>query len=155
MAAAAERLAQGCFDDWQANARGVDLRCAFDAGWTPKGEPSAAGYAGTRPMSEPECRAAANFCKAFTVRRLFVFSNGPREISYRFSDRQSPRALIAQVLANCAGAKVSDRPTAAGLKDWFIQAFDSPAFEVGVGARDDPERIFRAFSEMMMMALLI
>lgn len=156
LADAALRLSQGRCGDWQANARGVDLRCAFDAGWTPRGEPSAAGYAGARPMSEPECRAVANFCRAFTPCRLFVLSGGPKEISYRFGDGSPPRArLMAQVLADCCGAKVSERPTAAGLKDWFIRSFERPAFEIGVGEQQDDTKLFEQLSEMMMMALLV
>lgn len=154
---AALRISKGICDGWQANARGVDLRCAFDAGWTPRGEPSKAGYAGARPMSEPECRAAVNFCRAFEPRRLFVFSCGPKEVCYRSGEQSPPQSrLMAQVLANCCGARISERTTAGGLKDWFLHTMQRPAFEIAIGEElRDPQLLLDEFAEMMMMALLV
>ncbi|MEG1849347.1 MAG: M14 family zinc carboxypeptidase [Oscillospiraceae bacterium] len=154
-AAVTDRLCDKDYRGWQANARGVDLRVAFDAGWTPSGSGAPSGCPGARPMTEPECRAAANFCAAFEIRQVFVFANGEREIAYRFTEAAPRARLIAQVLAGSCAAKVSERPGAAGFKDWFIHRFDRPAFEVGIGTAKNTDALYGAMVEMMVLALLI
>lgn len=150
-----DRLCEGDYTGWEANARGVDLRLNFDAGWESSGGPRAEGYAGPRAMSEPEARAVANFCTAFDLKQLFVFGSGPEQIGYRSGDTPVRSRLMAQVLAGSCGLKVSELPSAGGMKDWFIQEMNRPAFSVGLGSSATIDAAYDALIEMMVLAMLI
>lgn len=150
-----DRMSEGDYAGWEANARGVDLRLNFDAGWEASGAARASGYAGPRAMSEPEARAAANLCTAFDLKQLFVFGAGPVQIGYRSGDTPVRSRLMAQVLAGACGMKVSETPSAGGVKDWFIQEMNRPAFSIGLDSSETVEEAYSRLIEMMVLAMLI
>ena len=130
-------------NEWQANARGVDLNHNYDAGWRPiMIGPSPSKYGGEYPGSEPETRAVVSFVRRSAPDTLIALHSQGEEIYCDFNGHYPDGAAdMADNMARLNGYTVC-RPsgTAAfgGCKDWFIREFDRPGFTIEVGRGKNP-----------------
>jgi g-D-glutamyl-meso-diaminopimelate peptidase len=80
---------------WKANARGVDLNYNFAANWeginVSLTHPSANGYKGTNPLSEPESQAIANLIQGTGFNAVINYHAMGNVIYWDTQKRQSPR----------------------------------------------------------------
>lgn len=140
------------FSRWQANARGVDLNHNYDAGFSvykklerEKGIYGGAPtrYSGEYPESEPETAALASFLREHKNVRMVLTLHTQGEEIYCSSGEQIPpsAARIASLFGRMTGYKVA-RPEGmaayGGLTDWFIRAFNRPAFTFECGRGQNP-----------------
>jgi len=169
-----ERLSEGNYIHWNANARGVDINHNFGAGWEElrvleqkRGifGPAPGKYGGPAPFSEPETRTACGICTTFGVKRLYTFHSQGEEIYWRYgSGTPSASREIAKLLAETSGYQLSDPTGTAcygGFKDWFIQRFCLPGFTIEIGRGTNPlptedlVNIRKALSEMLFLSLML
>ena len=136
---------------WKSNARGVDINRNFDAGWDEMRSiamengingPSAAGWTGNYPESEPETRAVVELCGKMHFRHLVAFHSQGEEIYWSYRNFTPPRAhIMAKMLAISSGYSLCEPDKSAGsagLKDWFMEKYGAPAFTVEVGSGECP-----------------
>lgn len=155
---------------WQANARGVDLNHNYDALWR-RGKleiarqgiskPGPTKYSGPYPESEPESRAVAAFTRNHRFAYVVAFHSQGEVIYWRYANRVPKGAeQLAKKMAEVSGYRLADTEGTAsysGYKDWFIKAFDRPAFtvEVGMGTNPLPEyqlpKIYNDTLELMLL----
>ena len=159
---------------WNANARGIDLNHNFNAGFALQREqeqkegyhqPGPTRYGGTRPESEPESTALADFCRTRNVVQTLAFHSQGEEIYWRYGDRMPPRsAALARLLAVSSGYTLSEPEGIAshgGFKDWFIEALDRPGFTIEIGKGQNPLPpghllpIYDRLEEMLMLGFLL
>ena len=169
-----KRLCGGHFEDWNANARGVDINHNFNAGWKElklleeeEGifGPAPSHYGGSRPESEPETVALTNLCKRIKIDHVMALHTQGEEIYWRYGDRTPPQSeRMAKILAASSGYKMADPVGAAshgGFKDWFINQFGRPGFTVELGRGVNPlppeqmEQIYPTALELMALALIM
>ena len=146
-----ERLCEGDFCHWNANAHGVDINHNFGAGWDAlhakereKGifGPAPGKYGGPRPFSEPETRAVCGFCSTFDVKRLYSFHSQGEEIYWYYGPRTPivSRDMANELAAEC-GYRVcfpNGMAASGGLKDWYIENFGRPGFTFEIGLGENP-----------------
>lgn len=140
------------FSRWQANARGVDLNHNYNSGFDEyKKLEAEAGildgapgkYSGAFPESEPESSALCAFIRAMgDVRLLLTFHTQGQEIFGDCRGYYPPHGYaIGRQLARYCGYRLC-RPTGGaaygGLKDWYIEEFDSPAYTIECGRGENP-----------------
>ena len=144
-------LLAGSPDDWNANARGVDINHNFDANWEALREleidsgitgPAPRRYGGATPESEPETQAMVALCNARLPRMLIALHSQGREIFWRYGERLPPDSrALAELFSAASGYKLSDNAGLAsfgGFKDWFIAAFNKPGYTVEIGVGRNP-----------------
>lgn len=135
------------FSAWQANARGVDLRHNYNAGFLeyklyerehaiPCGAPSL--YSGASPESEPETAALCNYLRTLDPIALLLSLHTQGERVYYSSGGQIPRhseALLWQILNKSGYAPAVAKGGAAfgSLLDWSIRTLGIPAFALECG----------------------
>ena len=138
-------------DDWNANARGVDINHNFDANWetlrqleTDSGitGPAPRRYGGEAPESEPETQAMVALCNTRLPRMLLALHSQGREIYWRYGDTLPPDSrVLAELFAAASGYRLIDNAGLAsygGFKDWFIAAFNKPGYTVEIGEGRNP-----------------
>ncbi|MDD2955518.1 MAG: M14 family zinc carboxypeptidase [Oscillospiraceae bacterium] len=169
--AMAERIGALCGEDysrWQANARGIDLRRQFPAGWQPPRStrakrqplfPSPSGFGGYRPFSEPEAGALAALAFDRRIRHLLCLRAGGETIRFCTAAGALERSrLMASLLGACAGYRVSARPVEpGGPAAWFIDGLRRPAFEIFAGpipSKDSPALRSRLLEALVVGVLL-
>lgn len=136
---------------WQANARGVDLNHNYNANWESGREflsgkgfcsPSFTRFCGPSPESEPESRAIADFIRKTEISLLLSLHSQGEVIYYDSCGYVPPRGYeIALALSLASGYRLEQPEKAAqggGLKDWFIDAFDRPAYTLELGTGKNP-----------------
>lgn len=139
------------YDNWQANARGVDLNHNYDSSWEKcKGMeqdygiygPGPTRYGGKKPESEPEVIAVTNFVRNHNIMRLLAFHSQGEEIYWDFEGMQPPESYeIGKYLAAVSGYTLSQPEGIAcggGCKDWFIKEFGRPGYTIEVGCGENP-----------------
>ena len=130
-------------DEWQANARGVDINHNFNARWKRITErPAPTKHGGPYPESEPETRAVIDLARRENFDMLAAFHCQGGEIYYDFHNQTAPRSLeLARKMAAVSSYKVR-RPTGTaafgGCKDWFIQEFRREGFTIEMGHGKNP-----------------
>ena len=150
-AALVASLLTGSTDDWNANARGVDINHNFDANWEALRQleiesgitgPAPRRYGGEAPESEPETQAMVALCNARLPRMLLALHSQGREIYWRYGDTLPPDSrVLAELFSAASGYRLSDNAGLAsfgGFKDWFIAAFNKPGFTIEIGAGKNP-----------------
>ncbi len=163
-------LCAGTSRRWKSNARGVDINRNFDADWAKMRDiaaeqgiigPSAGGWGGKSPESEPETRAIIRLCEFMRFRHAIAFHSQGEEIYWSYGSSTPPKAhLMAQILSASSGYPLNepDRSAAcAGFKEWFMSKYSAPAFTVEVGRGECPIPIesFRfLYSRLREMLLL-
>ncbi len=159
---------------WQANACGVDINHNFPAKWEiiHKREramgitaPCSTRYGGKTPANQRETIAIMNYCIKNNFQRCYAFHSQGRELYYSFGEhtpKESP--TMARLLSKTSGYTIS-APTeiadGAGLKDWFIEKFQKPAFTFEIGKGENPlpltdfKREYGILQKTLCMCLII
>ena len=128
------------FGLWKANVRGVDLNNNFDAlfaAHTSSCVPSAQGYCGLHPLSEPESRCLCAYtisCKPFLT---ISFHAKGEEVYFDFfqSHRNRKRdKKIAKLFAQDFEYKIrsTQKTSSGGFKDWCVSSLQIPSITVEV-----------------------
>lgn len=133
----------GDFEQFKANANGVDLNNNFDARWGRGKEsrltPFSHGYIGECPMSEPEVQALS--CLTLKVKPFFTISYHSKgeEIYYEFFNKKeniNRDTKIAKLVAKTLKYKIvnCENVSAGGYKDWCILRLNIPSVTIEVGS---------------------
>jgi g-D-glutamyl-meso-diaminopimelate peptidase len=168
------RIADGDFSGWQANARGVDLNHNYNAGFKTLRRmeiesgitgPATRQFGGYRPESEPETHALCNLCRRMLFRRAYAFHSQGEEIYWEYGDRTPKNSYdIAKALAKSCGYKISQPEGLAshgGFKDWYISVFARPGFTVEIGSGKNPlpptdfEAVYEKLRNLLVLGLTI
>ena len=131
------------YEQWKANANGVDLNRNFDAGWyefVGSPAPSTERYKGTAPGSEPEAAALIALTKNYPVKRTISYHTCGALIYWYY--KQSGTVLtesekFAKHISAVTGYPLDDDYTAvdaAGFKDWAVYKAGIPGLTIEVGA---------------------
>lgn len=137
------------FSNWQANARGVDLRHNYAHGFAEYraaaarqgvvgGAPS--GYGGEMPESEPEVGQLCNFLRYHEEIRsvMSLYLSGER-VEYGSAQKPLPRArAMAETLSRLGGYRLLEEAceTRADLGEMCIGEWKLPTFSVYCGKKD-------------------
>lgn len=163
------------FGQWDANARGVDLRYNFTPGFgnascaADTGGPS--GYSGTAPESEPE---TASLCHCIRMVRnpslLLHLHMDDNSLSCHTATRSTsgntapvPRTrTLSRLIARMSGMTPKHRTEWEGtVSDWYTDEWNGPAFSLGcrypgVGdSSDDYIKIYAFLREVLFSAPLL
>ena len=128
------------FAMWKANVRGVDLNNNFDAGFnmhTHACVPSAFGYSGMHPLSEPESRCLCRFALKSEPFFTISFHTKGEEIYFDYFQSHRNRRRdkkIAKLFAKDFGYKIksTQKSSSGGFKDWCVQKLVIPSITVEV-----------------------
>lgn len=141
------RLNRGvaAFGHWKSNINGVDLNHQFPAEWaiqaarSPR-QPRPRDYAGTKPLSEPEAQALAEFTQSMNFARVMALHSQGELIYWGYSGKEpAEAAYFARVMSQLSGYQaIRDAGSHAGYKDWFIEEFRRPGFTVEIGRGSNP-----------------
>jgi len=164
------------FSEWYANARGVDLRRNFSAGFQVyKGEAAKKGvdiggregYCGTSPESEPETASLCNYIRMHngTSMMLHLHMDDNRLTIPTFEEAEAivPRSrTLARLLSHMSGTETErkSKPDATPV-DWYITEYCRPAFALGCkypdtdGSSDDYIKIYALIREVLFSAPLL
>ena len=150
------------FEQWKANANGVDLNRNFDAGWYEfVGEPypGSERYKGSYPGSEPEAAALIRLTQDYHIKRAISYHTCGALIYWYY--KQSGAVLaesekFADEISRTTGYYLEDDYTtvdAAGYKDWAVYKLGVPSITIEIGAENGeyinpvPQRNFNAIWE--------
>ena len=133
----------GDYEQWKANARGVDLNRNFDAGWTEfvgSAYPSSERYKGTTPGSEPESAALIRLTQNGHIKRAISYHTVGALIYWYY--KQSGTVLaesqkFAEEISRATNYPLDGDYTsvdAAGYKDWAVYKFGIPSITIETGA---------------------
>lgn len=141
------------FNDWKANARGVDLNRNYDAGFNEykkvaqNRKPSYAYYAGLSPESEPETSVLATFTRQNNYEMILSYHTQGEVIYRDYQGYVPPKGeYYAEKFSKISGY-ILDTPeiqaASAGYKDWFIDYFQRPGFTIECGRGENPLSIMQ------------
>ena len=150
---------------WCANARGVELRRQFGAGFSLAKEesvlqqtdaPGKAGYPGEAPQSEAETQAVCALCRKERFRHALILEAGEPLLRIHTPPNGSrSAALCGKLLADAPALPLcyADTPRGA-FADWFAQTVGRPAFtaQTGKGNAPLPEK---AWFELLLLSVLL
>ena len=138
-------------ENWQANARGVDLNHNYDALWELSKQteinygivgPGPTRFGGEYPESEPETRSIANFTRQNKFDAAFALHSQGQVIYYDFCGIVPQGTEDYLKRFEHVSNYVRDTPDGiasyGGFKDWFIKKFKKPAFTIEVGLGENP-----------------
>lgn len=163
---------KGNFENWQSNARGVDLNHNYDAEWKKSKAlekeygilgPGPTRFSGTHPESEPESHALAEFTRKNNFDLAIAFHSQGRVIYHGFLGEEPGNSLrIAKAFTKISPYELDMTQGIAsygGYKDWFVKEFKKPAYTVEVGMGKNPlpwsdlEKVYRETLPIMMGAM--
>lgn len=164
----------GNYDNWNANAHGVDLNHNYNAGFDILHEmeqqegfkgPGPTRYGGTHPESEPETHALCNLCRRMLFSSVYAFHSQGEEIYWHYGPNTPECAFdMAKKLAAACSYTASQPEGLAshgGFKDWYVDVFGRPGFTVEIGKGKNPLPpsdllpIYEKLKFMMLLALQI
>ena len=139
----AQRLSPDGFENWRANAAGVDLSRNASDNWRRLKEtersvgytsPGARFYGGKTCFSEPESRAVASLCRKYGVRHIVDVRRGNNALYVTGGECEEKGALMAKILRLCSGLEKAERSGALdeerGFCDWFAAEYGRAAFSL-------------------------
>ncbi len=139
----AQRLSPDGFENWRANAAGVDLSRNASDNWRRLKEtersvgytsPGARFYGGKTCFSEPESRAVASLCRKYGVRHIVDVRKGNNALYVTGGECEEKGALMAKILRLCSGLEKAERSGALdeerGFCDWFAAEYGRAAFSL-------------------------
>ena len=136
-------MAGNDYEQWKANAVGVDLNRNFDAGWQEFGGspiPASERYKGAYPGSEPEAAALIDLTKRYPIRRAISYHTCGALIYWYYKQKGDVLAesrRFASLVEEETGYPLDDDYTsvdAAGFKDWAVYRMGIPSVTIEVGA---------------------
>lgn len=138
-----QRLSPDGFENWRANAAGVDLSRNTSDNWRRLKEtersvgytsPGARFYGGKTCFSEPESRAVASLCRKYGVRHIVDVRRGNNALYVTGGECEEKGALMAKILRLCSGLEKAERSGALdeerGFCDWFAAEYGRAAFSL-------------------------
>lgn len=136
---------------WKANAKGIDLNANFDANWElyesiyQSSAPAYAGYKGTSPECAAESIALANYLRSERFDLILSYHTTGSLIywSYDYENHVEVNNKCydaATYLAAFSGFTLGQQVTnsTAGLKDYAIQALQTPSLTLEFAISDAP-----------------
>ena len=157
------------FSRWQANARGVDLNHNYDAMWKQSKDmeteygiysPGPTRFSGSRPESEPESHALAEFTRKHKFDMTIAFHSQGKVIYHGFMGKEPPKSrIIAKAFTKISPYIIDQTEGIAsygGFKDWFVDKFNKPGFTVEVGEGKNPlpvEQLPKIYKETLPILL--
>ena len=159
-------------NQWQANARGVDLTHNFDAGWYLLRQlealagitgPAPARFGGCTPESEPETRLLAGLCRQIKLRHAVALSGFGETIGWQYGKFTPDRSqLMAKILSVTSGYRPEEDLTGGhgSFQAWFIEEFHRPAFTIRPGKSApiplaEAMPIYRELEELLMLSAIM
>lgn len=134
----------GYWENWKANARGVDLNRNFDAGWTEfqgSGHPSSEMYKGEFPASEAETQAILKIAQDYPVAACIAYHSSGNLVYWDYGSQDEiyeRDRLLAQTVEAVTGypacSTVSDGTDSAGCSDYFVLKLGIPAVTIENGS---------------------
>lgn len=127
------------FSLWEANGRGVDLRCNYDYEFASQmakangiGKP---GFPGVHPESEPECAAVARFLRTYSPDLTFLFHDAQQfpqkdetakkrtfgKIGYALEPGSRRAYTVASILSGYSGYPAESTALFGHAKDWYAK----------------------------------
>lgn len=138
-------MGNGDFEQWKANANGVDLNRNFDADWQSfygSQYPSSERYKGTYPGSEPESAALINLVNDYNVERTISY-HSCGDVVYWYYKQQGAvleeSKRFAKRISDETGYYLDADYTAldpAGFKDWAVYKLGIPSITIETGAEN-------------------
>jgi len=138
-------------DGWKANINGIDLNLQFPAEWEKAREIKfSQGYTtyaprdfvGNFPLEAPEASVIYDFIVDSKFQLMLTYHSQGEVIFWKFLDYNPPNSQeIGEELAKLSGYTLANTPLTssyAGLKDWFIQTYNLPAYTFEVGRGTNP-----------------
>lgn len=132
----------GNYEQWKANANGVDLNRNFDAGWSEfKGSaaPSSDRYKGSAPGSEPEAAALIKLTQDYNMKRTISYHTCGALIYWYYKQEGAvldESKAFAKRISDETGYRLDSDYTsvdAAGYKDWAVYKMGIPSLTIEVG----------------------
>ena len=138
------------FSAWEANARGVDLRHNFKAGFFSHKEKeqregllngAASGYGGEHPESEPEISALCRFLRLRQQDLIGVLclQAGTAQINCCCADHLSAKSMAAgRSLARLSGIRLTSPDSLkpeGGIGEWCIRELHRPAYTLSFASK--------------------
>lgn len=130
------------YEQWKANANGVDLNRNFDAGWDEyvgSGAPSSDRYKGEFTGSEPETAALIKLTQDYNIKRTISYHTCGALIYWYYKqegDVLTQSRNFAERISNETGYVLDADYTAvdaAGYKDWAVYEMGIPSITIEVG----------------------
>lgn len=130
------------FDDWKANATGVDLNVNFPALWGEGAQnvfcPNYANFVGFYPASEREVRLLIDFTYSVQPNLTLSYHTKGDVIYYGFevlsTEEVERDRMYADIIASINGyTPIRTENSVGGYSDWVSQYLGVPAFTVEVG----------------------
>lgn len=150
---------------WRANARGVDLRRQFPAGFSAARDlaaargfeaPGAGGWPGNVPLSEAEPRALCGLCRRERFSHALLLQKGEPALRWRSGRIDSAQAsLCGKLLAQEAALPLLPDADGDGtFSRWFAETTGRPVFTAQTGKGNVPLPEQALFSCLMLSILL-
>lgn len=169
----ASRAAGNTFENWRANARGVNVAHNFDFHHqsvlldAAPDRPSPFAYAGPAPESEAETGAIVRLCLRENFRHSVLIEGFGRHFFWSGAEgcfEKTEVPLTAKVLAGAADYTLSEKEETlrhGAFCEWFSSEFHRPAFTVAAGAypqiqnQAEFDEVYREIEEMLVLSAIL
>lgn len=163
----------GTFENWCANARGVNVAHNFDFRHqsvllqATDARPSPFAYAGPAPESEAETAALVRLCLRENFRHSILLNGYGRRFFWSGAEgcfQKHDIPLTAKVLAGAADYTLSKKEGTlrhGAFPEWFASAFHRSAFEIAAGNapriknQTEFDGVYREIEEMLVLSALL
>ena len=135
-------LAMSTKPSWKANGRGVDLNRNYPtlyARTIPSRYPGSQGYAGAKPLSEPETQALYKLCEEMQFETAVAYHSAGRVIYWWYhqtGNLYTESIKEVRMLSNLTSYSImpiSSQRGGLGFTDWFIQKYKKTGYTIEIG----------------------